>query len=253
MGRRGGSRHLKREVAPRFWPIHRKEFHWTVKPRPGAHPTAQCIPLAIVVREMLGYAKTRREAKQIISQGKVKVDGKVRKDDVHTTGLMDVISISEIGRHFRILPSQTGLILHPIADAESEFKLCRIEDKTTVKNGHIQLSLHDGRTMLVRVGDPQSPEEDVYGTLDTLKIKLDDQSILDHMKIAEGMFSIFTGGKNIGRSGRIVSVEDIGLKRRKSLVTIEDERGEKYQTILDYVFILGEEKPSISLPRLEGD
>ncbi|MDH5689416.1 MAG: 30S ribosomal protein S4e [Candidatus Bathyarchaeota archaeon] len=253
MGKRGGSGHMKREAAPQFWPIHRKEFHWAMKPRPGAHPTEQCIPLALILREMLGYAKTRREAKQIISQGKVKVDGKVRKDDLHAAGLMDVISMTEIGRHFRILPSEKGLILHPIDGTEAEFKLCRIEDKTTMKNGHVQLGLHDGRTILIHVGDPQNPEEDIYGTLDTLKIKLDDQSILDHMKVAEGMFSVFTGGKNIGKYGEIISVENIGVKRRKSLVTIEDERGERYQTVLDYVFILGDEKSNISLPRQEAD
>ncbi|MFQ6094979.1 MAG: 30S ribosomal protein S4e [Candidatus Bathyarchaeia archaeon] len=253
MAKMGGSRHLKREAAPRFWPIHRKEFHWAVKPRPGPHPVAYSIPLTLIIREILGYARTRREAKRIISQGKVMVDGKVRRDDVFPTGLMDVISIPEIGRHFRILPSRKGLVLHPIEEAEAEFKLCRIERKTTMKNGNIQLNLHDGGNILIQVGDPRNPEEDVYRTLDTLKIKLDDQSILEHMKLAEGMFAIFTSGKNIGKSGRIISIEESGLKRRNSLVTIEDEEGERYQTILGYVFVVGDEKPRISLPRLEGD
>jgi len=253
LGKMGGSRHLKREAAPGFWPIHRKEFHWAVKPSPGPHPIEQCIPLVLIVREILGYAKTRKEAKQIISQGKVMVDGKIRRDDLFPTGLMDVVSIPEIEKHFRILPSEKGLILHPISKSEAGFKLCRIENKTTVKNGHIQLNLHDGRNILIRVNDPRNPEEDVYRTFDTLKIKLEDQSILEHMKLAEGMFAIFTSGKNIGKSGRIVSIEETGRERRKSLVTIEDEKGERYQTILDYIFVVGNEKPHISLPSLEGD
>ena len=253
MGKMGGSKHLKREVSPRFWPIHRKEFHWAVKPRPGAHPVEQCIPLTLVVREILGYARTRREAKQIVSQGKVKVDGKVRRDDHFPTGLMDVISIPEVGRHFRVLPSEKGLVLHPIDEAETEFKLCRIENKRTIKNGHVQLNLHDGGNILIQVGDPQNREEDVYRSLDTLKIKLKDQSVLEHVKLAKGTFAILTSGKNIGKSGRIITIEESGLKRRNSLVTIEDEGGERYQTILDYVFTVGDEKPQISLPRPEGD
>ena len=65
MGKKGGSLHLKREASPAFWPIHRKEFTWAVKPRPGPHSINRCIPLVLIVREILGLAKTRKEAKKI--------------------------------------------------------------------------------------------------------------------------------------------------------------------------------------------
>jgi len=253
MGKMGASKHLKREVAPKFWPIHRKEYHWVVKPRPGPHPISQCIPLAVLVRDMLGHAKTRAEAKKIISQGKIRVDGKIRRDDLFPAGLMDVVSIPDIRKDFRIVPSEKGLILNPINEGEADFKLCRIESKTTVNNGHVQLNLHDGRNLLIRVNDPRNPGEDKYRTLDALKIKLDDQSILECLNLDEGMYAMFAGGKNIGKFGRIVSIDEKGQERRRSLATIEDEKGEKYQTTLDYVFVVGDEKPRISLPKLEGD
>lgn len=252
MGRMGGSRHLKREMAPEFWPIHRKEFHWTAKPMAGPHPINQCIPLIVVIREMLGYAKTRKEAKQIISQGKTVVDGVVRRGERFPAGLMDVISIPDARKHFRVLPSEKGLALHPIDASEAEFKICRIENKNTVKNGHVQLNLHDGRNLLIRVNNPQNPEEDTYDTLDILKVRLEDQLILEHLKTAEGMLALIIEGENIGKYGRILSINESGLKRRKSLVTVEDENGDKYQTIMDYVFVIGDSKPRISLPRLEG-
>ncbi len=251
MGKMGGSRHLKTETAPKFWPIPRKKIHWAAKPSPGPHPIDQCIPLLIIVRDILGYAKTRREAKQIISKGKILVDGKVRRDDLFPAGLMDVISIPETDENFRILPSKKGLILHPISKEEAEFKLCRIENKTTVRGGDIQLNLHDGRNILIRVSDPQNPIEDSYKVLDTLKIKLDDQSILNHVRIDVNVIAILTGGKNIGRYGKIISIEETGWKRRKSLTVIEDDAGSRYQTILDYVFAVGSEEPLISLPKLE--
>ncbi|MEM2969939.1 MAG: S4 domain-containing protein, partial [Candidatus Bathyarchaeia archaeon] len=77
MGKKGGKGHLKREAAPGFWPIHRKKYVWTIKPLPGPHPIHQCLPLTLVVREILGLAKTRREAKKIVSQGKILVDGRI--------------------------------------------------------------------------------------------------------------------------------------------------------------------------------
>lgn len=249
MGKKGGRKHLKRKPAPRFWPIHRKEFIWTVKPKPGPHPISRCIPLALIIRDILGFAKTRKEAKAIISQGKIRVDGKVQREERFPIGLMDVVSIPDAEKIYRILPSQKGLILHPIGKDEAGFKLCRIENKSVIKGGHVQLNLHDGRNILIRVKDPEKPEEDLYQTLETLKMSIPDQEVVGHFRLTEGAPAIIVDGKNIGRWGKIVAVEQRpGRKRRSSLVTIEDKEGNRFQTTLDYVFVVGDTEPSISLP-----
>jgi small subunit ribosomal protein S4e len=249
LGKKGESTGLKRKPAPRFWPIHRKEFVWVVKPSPGPHSLESCLPLTIILRDILGFAKTRKEAKTIVSQGKIRVDGNIRREDDFPTGLMDVISIPDVDKHFRILPSKKGLILHPISKDEISFKLCRIVNKTTVKNGHVQLNLHDGSNILVKVADPKNPQEDVYETLDTVKVSLPERQILEHIKLKENDFAIITGGKNIGKYGRIVAIESAkGKKRRNTLAVIEDEKGNRYQTILNFVFAVGEKQPLISLP-----
>jgi small subunit ribosomal protein S4e len=249
LGKKGESTGLKRKPAPRFWPIHRKEFVWVVKPSPGPHSLESCLPLTIILRDILEFAKTRKEAKTIVSQGKIYVDGNVRREDDFPVGLMDVISITDVDKQFRILPSKKGLILHPIGKDEASFKLCRIENKKIVKNGHVQLNLHDGSNILVKVADPKNPQEDVYETLDTVKISLPNRQILEHIKLKENNFAIITGGKNIGKYGRIVTIESAkGKKRRNTLTVIEDEKGNRYQTILSFVFVIGEKEPLISLP-----
>jgi len=249
MGSKGGSKHLKRNPAPKFWPIHRKEATWTIKPKPGPHPILGSIPLAILVRDILGFAKTRKEARSIISQGKISIDGQIRREERFPTGLMDVISIPDAEREYRVLPSEKGLILHSIDKEEATFKLCRIENKSIVPEGHVQLNLHDGRNILLRVKDPRNPaEEDIYQTLDVLKIKVPNQEITGHIKLSEGLTALIIGGKNRGMFGKIVAIEkQQGQRRRKQLVTIEDKGGNRFQTILDYVFVLGEAKSPISL------
>jgi len=252
LGKKGGKKHLKRKPAPIFWPIHRKESIWTVKPIPGPHPLSRCIPLALIVRDMLEIAKTRKEAKTIISQEKIKVNGKVKREELFPVGLMDVISIPDTEKAYRVLPSEKGLILHPIGTDEAGFKLCRIENKTAVRGGHLQLNLHDGTSMLIRVKDPKKPEEDVYQTLDTLKLSIPDQEVTGHMKLTVGAPAIIIGGKNIGKYGKITAIEEKpSQKRRDLLVTIEDKNGNRFQTTLNFVFVLGDTEPSISL--LEAD
>jgi len=252
LGKKGGKKHLKRKPAPKFWPIHRKEAVWTVKPKPGPHPLSRCIPLALVVRDILKFAKTRKEAKTIISQGKIKVNGKVQREDLFPTGLMDVISIPDSEKTYRVLPSEKGLILHPIGTNEAEFKLCRIENKTVVRDGHIQLNFHDGRSMLIRVDDPKKPEKDVYQTLDTLKLSIPEQEFMAHMKLTVGAPAIIIEGKNVGKYGKITAIEEkLSQKRRDLPVTIEDKNGNRFQTTLGFIFVLGENEPSISLPEVD--
>jgi ribosomal protein S4E len=64
----------------------------------------------------------------------------------------------------------------------------------------------------------------------------------------ENDFAMITGGKNVGKYGKIIEIEKAeGKKLRNALVTIEDEKGDQYQTILNFVFAIGETKPLISL------
>ena len=249
MGKKGGRRHLKRKPAPEFWPIHRKEAVWTVKPNAGPHPISRCIPLTLVLRDILGVAKTRSEVKTIIHEEKIMVDGKVQREELFPTGLMDVVSIPDIEKWYRVLPYEKGLFFHPISKDEATFKLCRIENKTVLSGGNVQLNLHDGRNVLVKVKDLNKPEEDVFGTLDTLKISLPNQEILGHMKLAEGAPALIVDGKNAGKHGKIVAIEQRPRQKRKnSLVTVEDEKGNRFQTTVDYVFVIGDKQPHISLP-----
>ena len=243
---------MKREPAPRFWPIHRKELVWTAKPEPGPHPISNCMPLMLIVRDMLGLAKTRKEARAIISEEKIRVDGRVQREELFPIGLMDVLSIPDIEKAYRILPSQKGLVLHPIGKDEADFKLCRIENKNILSGGHVQLNLHDGRNVMIQVKDPKKSEEDVYQTLDTFKISIPNQKVIGHMKLIQGAPAIIIGGKNVGKHGKVVAIEQrSGQKRKSSLITIEDRNGNRFQTTLDYAFAIGDTEPCISLPEAE--
>jgi small subunit ribosomal protein S4e len=251
MGRKGESTGLKRKPAPRFWPIRRKEVTWIVKPAAGPHSIDNCVSLTIALRDVLGFAKTRKEAKTIVSQERVQVDGRIRRKDDFPIGLMDVVSLVGADKDFRILPSYKGLVLQPIDKEEAKFKLCRIENKKIVDNGHVQLNLHDGSNILVKVADPKNPQEDVYETLSTLKISLPDKQILLSIEMKEKAFALITGGKNVGKYGKIVEIEKaVGKKHRNALVTVEDVNGNRYQTVLNFVFAVGEAQSLVALPEV---
>lgn len=247
MGKKGGKKHLKREKSPRFWPIHPKETQWAVKPAPGPHSQNACIPLASLLRDMLGYAKNTRESKIILAQNRVSVDGKIRRDHKFPAGLMDVVELPDANTSYRILPAVgKGLTAVQIPKDEAKSKLCRIEDKATLRKGRVQLNLHDGRSIVIPVQDPRNPREDTYKTRDTLRISIPAQKILGHLKFAEGAYAIVTSGRNLGRHGKIMKLEPSSAARRATAL-IEDPSGNRFETIADYLFVVGEEKPIIKI------
>jgi small subunit ribosomal protein S4e len=246
MGKKGKTARLKRKPAPAFWPIHRKDMPWVAKPSSGSHSLEKCLPLTLVLRDILGVAQTRKEGKLILAQGKVSVDGKIRKKDDFPVGLMDVISMPDAGKYYRVMPSHKGLVLTPISKEHSNIKLVRVENKTPVHNG-VQIALHDGSNMLIKVADAKNPVEVTYETFDILKMSYPEKQVVQSLKTKEGNIAIITGGKNIGKQGKIVEIEKTeAKKRRQALVLIEDSEGARYQTVLDFVFSIGETEPLIT-------
>jgi small subunit ribosomal protein S4e len=251
MGKKGGDKRLKRMKAPAFWQIPRKKDLWTAKPSPGPHRSSQCLTLLTVIRDILGLAKTYKETRIILSEERVKVDGKPRRSMKFPVGIMDLIEIPDAESYYRLLPSQKGLTLHPVDRDEAVFKLCRVENKTSMKGDTYQLNLHDGRNIVV---DNNETEEQKYiasdlKTHDVLKMGVPKPELLDHLSFDVGSYAIVTGGKNIGRHGKVVTV-DRGHGLRPKIVTLEDVSDNSYQTILEYVFPVGLEEPWISLPEV---
>ncbi|MBN1681954.1 30S ribosomal protein S4e [Candidatus Bathyarchaeota archaeon] len=240
MGKKGPSRHLKRHKSPHFWPIHKKEKTWAIKTKPGPHTFETSIPINVLLRDYLKHASTNREAKMIIKQGKIIVDGKIRLDERFPLGLMDVISIPESRELFRILPEKGGRYkLHSIKNDEYNYKLCRIIGKHTLKNNKIQLRLHDGKTIQVEA-------DNQYKVNDVIKIKVPELEILSHVRFKEMIPIIVTGGRSQGETGTIIGLGD--EPGWKKTATIRTPRGDDIITLVKYVFPLGESESLISLP-----
>jgi small subunit ribosomal protein S4e len=194
----------------------------------------------VILRDVLKYATTGREAKMIVKQGKVKIDGKARLDERFPVGLMDVVTLPDTGENYRALPEKgSRLILNPIKSDEASFKLCQIKGKNILPNGVVQLQMHDGRTINVQ------PNES-YKVNDVVKLKIPEQEILGYIAFKEKIQSIITGGRSQGETGLIVGLGS--ESGRKRTATVRTQKGEDIRTLAKYVFPLGTETPMISLP-----
>lgn len=228
------SKHLKRLAAPRTWVIPKKTHKWAVKPSVGGHPFKRSIPLALILRDILGYCDSYREARRIIGAGDVLLDGKVTKNFKRGVGIMDVISLPKINEHYRILLDSKGKMrTNKITKDKAKMKLVRIENKKTLKNGRTQLNLHDGRNILVK--------EDNFKTGDVIKLEIPKSKIIETYNLRENYLAMIIGGKH---AGEIVPIKSIEITRspKPNLVHFE-----KFSTIKGYVFIVGSNTPEITM------
>jgi len=235
------SHHLKRLNAPRTLRLHRKENKWTIRASPGPHALSEAIPLGIVVRDYLSLCDTRREAKRLLTNGDILIDGNIRKSNNFPVGFMDVISIPKTKKYYRVLYDQNGkLTLVSISSADAAWKLRRIDNKSIVKGKKTQLNFHDGNNMLV--------DKDTYKTGDVLKINFKDVSIMDTFARKKGTISLITGGSHVGELATIQDLESISSSSN-NLAKMKGTH--EFTTIEQYVFPVGKTKPVILLPEVK--
>ncbi len=237
-------KHLKRLNAPKSWKIPRKRNVWVVKPRSGPHGLAESLPLLLVVRDYLDLAENAREAKRIINEGNILVDKKVRTDYRFPVGLMDVIEIPEAKMRMIVLLDEKGnLVLKKLSKKNTNTKLCKITGKTVVNGGNVQLNLHDGKNIFVKVKNPKSPKEDVYKTRDTLLIDLKTGKISGHVPYKKGNIALITGGSHRASVAKIDDIRTLNSPQ-PNVVSLSADR-KKFRSIEDYVFVIGEKEPII--------
>jgi small subunit ribosomal protein S4e len=228
-------KHQKRISVPKSWRISKKANKWITSTRPGPHHNEQSIPLAIVLRDMLGLVDNRAEAKRVLSEGNILVDGIVRKDLRFPVGMFDVITVPLNNTSYRVLLDRKGrLILQKLEDVHAN-KLCRINNKTTVKGGAVQLNLSDG-TNLIGSND--------YGTKDSIILSIPDKKVVKHLEYKVGNLAMIVGGKHTGEIGTIKEINTVKSSKNNT-VSISGEYD--FETIEDYVVVIGEKEPEIKL------
>lgn len=226
-------RHQKRVASPTSWPITRKTHHWVVGANAGPHSKETGIPLLVVVRDLLKVANNSREAKRIVNEGTIFVDGKARSDYKYMVGLFDIVSIPSTNEYYRVLlDARNRFKLYK--EGAGALKLCRINNKTTVKKGAAQLNLHDGSNILA---------SNDYNTFDTVLLG-QDRKIVKHIPYKPGNLAMIVGGEHSGEIGKIKQIRKV-RGSGTNMVAISNEK--EFETIEEYVFVIGESTPEIKV------
>ena len=231
MASHGKKRHMKRLAAPAAHPILRKEHLWLAVAKPGAHAQSHAVPLIVLLRDVLKVATDTREAQKIASSGQVLVDGRVVSDLKLPVGLTDVVSLPKLNASFIVVNVKGKLAVRKEA-SKGGSKLCKVTGKRLLSKDKVQLSTHDGRTLVV--------SDKKYAVGDTVRIAVPKQTILEHLPLAKGARCYVFQGRHAGTIGKLEEIVEFpGITR--SNAKIAGEGGSGTTTLKEYVFVVDKE------------
>ncbi len=239
MTKAGKKQHQKRFSAPSTWPIARKGSVWVPKISPGPHSKENGMPLMILLRDVLKLGHTRKEVKYILATRQVYIDGRVRTNERFPVGHMDIVEFPTSKKSYRIqLHSSDKLLPFEISSKEKTTKVCKVTGKRNIRGGNTQISLHDGRTLLLEKGDKLINK--IKGQY-SIKISVPSQKILDVFPLEKDARAMVTEGRHRGRIGQIVDITKRYGPKASEVSLHDEEEGEdaEFKTALDYVFVIG--------------
>ncbi|MFP9192565.1 30S ribosomal protein S4e [Natronosalvus vescus] len=222
--------HQKRLSVPKSWPIERKTNVFTVKARAGPHGEAG-VPLVIILRDVLGYVDSKKEARYALSQDSILVNGEPINDEKRPIGMFDIVAFPQREEYYRVFPDEGGRLSLTEIDADAaDSRLGKVVGKQQVKGGDTQLSLHDGTNVIV--------DDAEYNANDSVVVDNDDKSIVAHFPYEEGALVTAVSGNHGGKIGELVEI-DVTLGSGSNIVTVETD-DETFETVEEYVVVIDE-------------
>jgi Ribosomal protein S4E len=224
--------HQKRLAAPNSWPVERKEATFTVKAGAGPHGEAG-VPLLIVLRDVLDYVDSRKEARYALEQKTIVINGTAVSDEERPVGMFDILAFTEREEYYRVFPDEGGrLALTPIDADAAGSRLGKVVGKSQVPGGDVQLGLHDGTTLLV---------DDEYATGDSIVVDNESSEIVAHFAYEVGAMVTAVDGQHAGELGHIGEIV-VTPGSGPNTVTVDQSEfdGSGFETIADYVVVIDE-------------
>lgn len=187
--------HLTRTRTSKRYPIPRKGTKYVARARDNS---LKGIPVVVAVRDMLKLARSAKEVKFMISKKLLEVNGLKVKDLRDSLNLFSIFGIGKKKYILSLLP--TGRFT--LEETKKEHRICKVVNKTALKDGKIQLNLHDGGNLIskekVSVGD--SIELDFKGKIGRV------------LHLDKGKKVFIDSGRNIGKEGKIESIDGKKIK-----------------------------------------
>ncbi len=221
MASKGNDRHMKALESPTYLGIHRKASKYIMKTRAGRHSMDRSLPMAVFLKKE-GLVDSTADAKKVLSDSKVKVNGKVIRDVKYPIGLSDVITVGDAHYVVGINENAKAVFSKTEKHDEATYKLIR---KYKDRKGKLMFGLHDGSVV------PGSADAKVN---DSICIG-SDRKIRKVLRLEKGAKCVVIAGVNVGIEGKVEDIKEGNMHSPKS-ITVSSKQG-TFETIVKNVMV----------------
>ena len=230
------TRHLKRHSMPVSWGVKRKNIAFITRPQPGSHSREYVTSALVLLRDVLKYAQTTKEAKYITQHEKIIVNGREIKEIKAPIGLFDVVEIPATKQKFIVLFDTFGKI--KLVDTKANSMFLKVTGKKITKGKKFQLNFMNGYNILVDEKTFKGVNVD-----DSVEFDFTKKKVVKTIPLKEKSFVYVFDGKFQGNVGEIKSFTHYkGLAVDTIDVTIGKET---HTTARAYCFAVGTKKEDI--------
>ncbi|MFB6292407.1 MAG: hypothetical protein ABEI58_03365 [Candidatus Nanohaloarchaea archaeon] len=207
--------HRKRLPAPKHYPISRKGLTY-VSSIEGSRSPENAIPAVVLLREVLDYADSKKEAKKIVQDRNLYRNGEPVTDIRQGIGVLDVVEIPETEESYRVIRKGRNLSFVPVKDADkvaAKIVGKRVEDEEYVYR------LHNGENYRT---------EDEYETGNTLVFN----DSVKEVALEEGADVIVISGQHAGETAELKEIHERGMDDDTGVVEAEEEFETQLQNLV---------------------
>ncbi|WP_414837833.1 hypothetical protein ACK3SF_00290 [Candidatus Nanosalina sp. VS9-1] len=203
--------HQKRLSAPKHYPIERKKTTYVSTIR-GSRDADSAIPASLFLREVVGYAETNKEAKEIVRNGDLLRNGEEIGDVQEGLGVLDLVELPKADDTFRVLKNGDNLDFVPVEDGEVVAKVVGKD----VEGDELVYRLHNGENYRTK---------DEFSTGSTLVLG----DGVEEVELEEGAEVLVIKGQHAGETAEVQEINSRGMNPDTAVI----ENGESFETQLD--------------------
>lgn len=199
----------KRTKMLKEWPIARKGSKYIAV---ANHASNKSIPLLVVLRDILGIVKTKKEAKYVLFNSEIKVNNKVRKSEKFPLQVFDTISIDKMKVNYKLVIDSNKFKLIEVKGKDADTKIVKIIGKKLLSKARTQMNLEDGQNFITK---------DKFSVGDSVLLNTKENKIEKILELKKGCNIEVVSGKHSGEKGtlkEIISLE----KGKRYLIKLKD-------------------------------
>lgn len=211
--------HIKRKTMGNFWPVPRTGTKYMAVP---THEAKNSLTLILVIRDLLGLVKSKKELKKVLNEKQIAINGKIVRETNYPLMLYDSLSLPLVKKNYKITLENKRFSVKEVSENEAKTKTYRVINKTQIGGKKTQINLNGGKNIITN---------EKIATGEFVVVDNNTNKITKVIALKKDVEVIVIAGKHMGKIGKIKDIIEQGSLKVAQIKLKEGEISANIQNI----------------------